>query len=272
MHDSTGSTENSPSIRYWSAGQTGPRVLLIMGFRMRGVVWEPQINVLKANHQVAWFDHRGVGESEVGPKKRWTMTDMAHDAMAVMDALGWSSCHVVGVSMGGMVAQELALQATHRVLSLSLIVTHAGGVSRAKIPTMEGLRAFRKVGSTDLEQRIEALKALLYPKAFLETVDQEALSARMRQRIGMPPAKETAQGQLHAILRHRTARRLKTLQLPTLIIKAGQDILIRPNASDRLHKLIPHSRLLEIPDAGHGVIYQGAARVNAALAEHFSMR
>ena len=197
---------------------------------------------------------------------------MANDTLAVMDALGWDTCHLVGVSMGGMIAQELALQFPHRLLSLSLIVTHAGGFSLGKVPTLEGLRAFRKVGNPNLDERIEALKTLLYPKSFLETVDHEALANRMKQRIGVPPAKETAKGQIHAIVRHSTARRLKRLQLPTLIIKAGKDILVRPEASDRLRRLIPNSRLIEIADAGHGVTFQGAELVNKALASHFAMR
>ena len=92
----------------------------------------------------------------------------------------------------------------------------------------------------------------------------------MKQRIGVPPAKETAKGQIHAIIRLSTARRLKSLQLPTWIIKAGKDILVRPEASDRLRRLIPNSRLIEIADAGHGVTFQGAELVNKALASHFA--
>ena len=270
MHDSTGTTSTDPKLRFWRAGDTGPRVLLIMGYRMRGIVWEPQINGLKANHQVAWFDNRGVGESEAGEKPRWTMNDMAQDARAVMDSLGWETCHLVGVSMGGMVAQELALQSPERLATLSLIVTHAGGYTIEKVPTLKGLRAFRKVGRPNLNERIEALKSLLYTEEFLATVDEETLAERMKKRIGMPPAKTTAMGQLNAIVRHNAGRRLKHLQLPTLIIKAGRDILVRPSASDRLRKLIPHSKLVEIADAGHGVTFQGAERVNQALAQHFA--
>ena len=139
-----------------------------------------------------------------------------------------------------------------------------------KFPTLEGLRALRKTGNPNLDERIEALKSLLYSKEFLETVDHEQLAERMKQRIGVPPAKETARGQLHAIVRHSTAKRLKGLRLPTLILKASKDILVRPQASDRLCRLIPNSKLVEIADAGHGVTFQAAARVNQALAAHFA--
>ena len=77
-------------------------------------------------------------------------------------------------------------------------------------------------------------------------------------------------GQLSAITRHDTRRRLSQVTLPTLIVKAGKDILIRPTASDRLHKLIPGSHLITFADAGHGVIFQSAIEVNQALAKHIA--
>lgn len=269
LHDMTSTTSSTPGLRFWSAGTAGPRVLLIMGYGMRGNIWEPQIEGLKANHQLAWFDNRGIGESQRGLKARWTMDDMANDALSVMDSLGWDRCHLVGVSMGGMIAQEVALKAASRLQSLSLIVTHAGGYSIQKLPTLRGVRAFLKANRPGPERRSEAMKALLYPKEYLEKADQEALKRQMMMRLSGTLPKSTVLGQLGAIARHDTRRRLGTLELPTLIVKAGKDVLIRPVASDRLRTLIPHARLVEIPDAGHGVIFQSAAQVNQALREHF---
>jgi len=263
-------TSGEPALRYWTAGNSGPKVLLIMGYGMRGEIWEPQISGLKDSHQLTWFDNRGVGESDMGPKSRWTMSDMAGDVLSVMDALGWDTCHLVGVSMGGMIAQEVALTASHRLQSLTLIVTHAGGVTLSKLPTMPGLRAFFGVARANTEQRIESLKKLLYPAEFLATTDEDALNARIKMRIGRPLPKNIALGQLRAIFRHDTRKRLGSLQLPTLIIKASKDILVRPQASDRLHALIPNAELLEISDAGHGVIFQSAATVNEALTRHIT--
>jgi len=269
MHDTTQQTTGTPSIRFWTAGTQGPRVLLIMGYGMRGDIWEPQINGLRQTHQVAWFDNRGIGDSERGSKSRWRMHDMALDTLSVMDHLGWEHCHLVGVSMGGMIAQEVALHAPHRLQSLSLIVTHAGGITLQKLPTRKGLKAFVGLNQGDLNQRIESLKRLLYPPEYLALADHEALRKRIQKRIGRPLDRATALGQLSAIARHDTRKRLGRLKMPTLIIKAGQDILVRPTASDHLKAYMPSAAFIEIPEAGHGVIFQASDRVNAVLQTHF---
>ena len=270
LHEFTNTTRSEPSLRYWSAGTRGSRVLLLMGYGMRGDIWAPQIRGLRETHQLAWFDNRGIGESPRGTKSRWTMEDMARDALGVMDSLGWERCHLVGVSMGGMVAQELALVSPERLCSLSLIVTHAGGYTLQKLPTLKGMRKFLSVNRRGKERRLEALKALLYPPEYLAEADRNELTKQMKLRLGRSLPKSTVLGQLSAITRHDTRQRLGQVTVPTLIIKAGKDILIRPRASDRLHKLIPGSSLIEIADAGHGVIFQSAALVNQALAEHFA--
>ena len=268
LHDATGTTSQSPSLRWWSAGTRGPRILFVMGFGMRGDVWRPQIEGLRGEHRVAWFDHRGVGESPRGTRRVWTMKDMAEDALGVLDALGWEDAHLVGVSMGGMVAQEAALRFEPRFRSLSLIATHAGGPIHAKLPTTEGMRCFVRANTTRGPARIEALKTLLYPPAFAARFDPATLGARMAAQFGRPVAKETLLGQLHAVLRHDTGSRLGALTLPTLIVKPSLDVLIRPASSDRLRRHIAHARLLELSEAGHGVTFQCATELNEAPRKH----
>lgn len=269
MHETTGTTAGNPSLRWWSAGQRGPRVLLIMGFGMRGDIWRPQIEDLRGDHRVAWFDNRGIGESERGPKRLWTMKDMARDTLRVMDALGWEDAHLVGVSMGGMIAQETALMAESRLRSLSLIVTHEGG-RLGWLPTAEGLRRFLEVHFRREDERFEALQRLLYPPEFLATCDPDELRARMEAQVGRRVSKDTFLGQLHAVLRHDTGSRLGQLRLPTLVIKAGRDVLVPPARSDRLRRRIAHARLVEFPEAGHGVTFQCKHELSAALRRHFA--
>src|SRR5688572_9746921 len=97
-----GKTHGAPAIHFETHGTVGPKVLLIMGLGMRGALWRPQIDELSRDHQLATYDHRGIGESGL-PDRAFTMREMAFDALRVAGALGWERFHVAGVSMGGMV-------------------------------------------------------------------------------------------------------------------------------------------------------------------------
>ncbi len=269
MHNTSGLTQSEPRIRFWTAGKRGPRVLLIMGFGMRGDLWKPQIDDLAADHQLAWFDHRGVGESERGRDRVWRMEDMADDALRVLDELAWDRAHLVGVSMGGMVAQELILAAPERVQTLSLLATNPGGPLRHKLPTATGLRAFA-TALFGRRGRAEAMRTLLYPDDFVARVDPDTFQVRISQQFGRPAPMATTLAQLYAILRYDVRQRLDEVTHPTLVIKAGRDILVQPQASERLQRLIPGARLIEVSEAGHGLIFQCAAAVNRALRSHFA--
>ncbi|MEM1416883.1 MAG: alpha/beta hydrolase [Myxococcota bacterium] len=260
-----GTTRSAPQLRYWTGGRGATPVLLIMGFGMRGRVWRPQIQDLGKDHQLAWYDHRGVGESERGRAKRWRMEDMAADALRVMDSVGWGSAHVVGVSMGGMIAQHVALRAEARVRSLTLIATHAGGPF-AGMPTPKGARQFlSSFTAKEPGQKVQALRELLYPPAFLAEVDPASLGERMRDQMGQPAPRPVLLAQLEAVWRHRTGARLEGLEVPALIVKPTQDLLVRPENSDELKRRLAHARFLELEDAGHGAIFQSAKPINAAI-------
>ena len=250
------------------AGDHGTPVLLIMGFGMPGRAWMSQVPALSQHHRVGWFDNRGVGESDA-PAGPYTMQKMAGDAVALLDHLEWEKAHVVGVSMGGMIAQELALRHRTRVRSLSLIATHAGGWN-ALLPTWRGLQLFLRANAASGQDRIDTLSKLLYTDAFRVSAEIAQLHAEMLQNIASPAAARGRLAQFAAVARHRTAGRLARLAgLRTLIIRPEQDLLIRPSESDRLKSLMPHAELRSIANAGHGLIRECAETVNAALLEHF---
>jgi aminoacrylate hydrolase len=98
----------------------------------------------------------------------------------------------------------------------------------------------------------------------------DGLRAHLQVRLGNPPPLRTVFGQLHAVMRHSTESRLQALDAPTLLVRPGQDILIRPSQTDRLAARIPNARVLRFEDAGHGVTFQKAAELNAALRAHFA--
>ena len=249
-------------------GENGPKVLLIMGYGMRGKVWKPQVDELRKHCKVLFFDNRGIGESDaIG--QPISMKDMAHDSLRVLDEAEWNDdVHVVGVSMGGMIAQELALCAPARCASLTLIATHAGGPAKF-LPPAKGIVRFVATQLASADKRPQALAKLLYPRSFLQGCNREQLASRMKLQMGDAASKVTMRRQLAAIRHHDTRDRLGNLALPTLIVKPEKDILVKPRHSDELHQCIAGSSLMRLPDAGHGVIFQSAKELNRGLLDHF---
>ncbi|HJL18712.1 MAG TPA: alpha/beta hydrolase [Sandaracinaceae bacterium LLY-WYZ-13_1] len=261
-------TPDSPKIAWTRHGDQGPPVLLIMGMGMRGHVWKPQVERLEGDHRLITFDNRGVGDSEEAPGW-WTMEDMADDARRVLDAAGWETAHVVGVSMGGMVAQHLALRAPERLRSLTLIATHAGGPP-AWIPPWRGLRGFLEVNLLPPEERFHALAYLLYPADFLRVADRETMVARMRDQLGSRPSASVRKKQLGAVLRHDTRARLAEIATPSLIVCSAEDALVDPREQERLTRRMPRAEVVRYDRAGHGLIFQCAGPLAAALRRWFS--
>lgn len=259
-------TATAPELHYDRAGAGGPPVLLVMGLGMRGSVWEPQVDDLSRDHRVVTFDNRGVGES-AALAGRPTIREFAVDALRVADAAGFAEFHLVGVSMGGMISQELALHAPARVRSLTLIATHAGG-PLGMAPEVSGLVAFARSVFGPQRGRVRALQELLYTPEFLDLVDKAKLDARMQLQVGKRAARRTVLGQLLAVARHDTRARLGDITAPTLVIRPDRDVLVRPMHSTRIAQGIPRARLFAIDDAGHGVTFQAAERLTAAIREH----
>ncbi|UCF47106.1 MAG: alpha/beta hydrolase [Myxococcales bacterium] len=260
-------TAIAPSLAYQTFGQQGPPVLFIMGFGMPGAVWGPQVDDLQMDHRCCHYDHLGVGDSDRGPFLR-TIPAMADDAVRILDDLSWDRAHVVGVSMGGMIAQELALRSADRCQTLTLVATH-GGAPVASLPTPRGMRFFLQGLFGGRKARMRSLPRLLYPDEFVESIGPSALRSHLDTRLSHPPALRTVLGQLYAVWRHSTESRLSQIDTPTLLVRPGKDILIRPTQTDRLAQRIRNAQVLRFDDAGHGVTFQKAAELNAALRDHF---
>jgi pimeloyl-ACP methyl ester carboxylesterase len=257
-------------IHYDSTGERGTPVLLIMGFGVPGHMWLNQIPALAARHRVAWFDNAGAGRTERRARGYYSMAELGRDAVAVLDALGWDDAHVVGASMGGMIAQHMALERPGRVRSLSLVVTHPGGLRHA-VPPLSSLALFLGGFLGPRRLRPRALERLIFPDEYLAGADVLRLRTAMKEHVvAAAPARQRL-AQLAAVLGHRAGPRLSALaDKPVLVVKAGKDRLVRPQASDQLHARIPGSTLVEFADAGHALLHQCADRLNQALLAHFA--
>lgn len=254
-------------LAYDTAGEGVP-VLLIMGLAVPGHAWRGQLPLLSPHHKLIWFDNRGVGQSDV-PAGPYSMAQMAGDAIALLDHLRIEKAHVVGLSMGGMIAQHVALSASHRVLSLTLIATHAGGIT-GRLPSLSGIRAFLGTQVGNASSRRNSLKNMLFPAHFLQNCDVAALDHTLELDFGTPVPRKALLAQIAAIQGHSTASALPKLQIPTLVLRPDLDILVRPVQSDRLAALIPNAKLVAFADAGHGLIRQIPPLVAEQLLKHFA--
>lgn len=243
------------------AGEGSP-VLLVMGLGMSGAMWAPILPALRRAHRVATFDHRGLG-SRVDEAPARSMPELADDVMAVLDELGWSRAHLVGVSMGGMAAQEVVVRRPDRVASLTLIATTACG-RKVLPPTRAALLAV-----LTSKEREDRLARLLYPPEY-RRAHREDIERRVASMVATMAPPTTTRAHLRAVLGHDARQRLKTVRAPTLVMKPALDAMIRPTASDDLARRVPHARLAVLADAGHGLIHQSADRVSALLLEHLA--
>lgn len=243
-------------------------IVLVMGFSLPGRGWRFVRPGLAADRTVLSFDNRGAGESDkpVGP---YSMNDLAGDVLALTEHLRFARFHLVGVSMGGMIVQHVALAARPRLASLTLIATHPGGLA-ARLPKASGIASFVGANLTKSPtRRYEALGKMLFPAPFRAQVGQDTLESVMRIDFEPPAPKHARRAQLAAVMGHDTRSRLRELDgLPTLIMRPDLDVLVRPSGSDTLHRLIPGSQLVTFPDAGHGLIRQKGDEVARLIREH----
>jgi pimeloyl-ACP methyl ester carboxylesterase len=251
---------------YYELSGQGPPVLWIQGVGVVGECWRPQVRGLEHNFQSLLFDNRGIGQSVPcrGPINIGTMAD---DARALLDASGWKSAHVVGHSMGGVIAQQLALDFPNRVRSLSLLCTFARGKDGGRLTPWTlwmGLRT--RIGSRRMRRR--AFLEMLMPKADLASANEEELAGQVGRLVGRDLADQppVLMKQVRALGAHDCSRRLGELaSIPTLVVSAGHDPIALPRYGRMLADAIPGARFELMPESSHGVTIQHAERINQLL-------
>jgi pimeloyl-ACP methyl ester carboxylesterase len=249
----------------------GPPVLLIQGAGIVGDGWRPQAEGLRDRYTLITFDNRGSGGSSLGSGPL-SIEAMAGDALALMDAVGMARVHVAGHSMGGLIAQEIALTRPERVVSLALLCTFARGRQASAMSLEMLLTAFRmRIGSRAM--RRNAFLELVMPHDYLDACDRTALAEQLRPLFGRDLADQPSivMKQLRAMSRYDAGPRLQTLgSIPTLVVSATHDRIARVAYGRELARAIPGAAYVEVPDAGHGVTIQRAAHINDLLAAHLS--
>lgn len=249
----------------------GPPVLFIQGVGAQGDAWRPQVEGLAGRFACLTFDNRGMARSRPNAAPV-TVAQMADDARAVLDHVGWETAHVVGHSLGGLVAQQLALDAPKRVRSLALLCTFANGRSVAPLSwrviwlglgTMIGTRRMRRM----------AFLRLVVPPGALANVDADALAARLADLFGHDLADQppVAIEQLRAMRSADVTARLGELAgVPTLVVSAAHDPIAPPALGRTIASGVAGARYVEVAEASHGLPVTHAERTNALLTEHLA--
>jgi 3-oxoadipate enol-lactonase len=252
-------------IHYERAG-SGEPLLLIQGMSGTHVAWgEPFRSALEESFDVVAFDNRGIGLSDPveGP---FTIVEMAEDTAALLDALELESAHVVGISMGGMIAQELALAAPGRLRSLTLGCTYCGGPGSRLMPQENVEKLAAGIMSGDRDTAIRASYEVNLSPGF--RADEDAYATFHEMATSVPARKQTIELQAQAIFGHDTSGRLGDLALPTLIIHGTLDgVLPFPNG-ELIASLMPRARFEILEDVGHMFWWEQPQRSAELIREH----
>jgi len=232
----------------------GEPVVFIQGVGLHGDGWLPQTQSLSAEFECLTFDNRGMGMSQPAGAAI-TVQQMAEDTLSVMDAAGIGSAHVVGHSLGGVVALQTAFLAPDRVKSLSLLCTSARGADATQLSLrMAWLGLRSRVGSRRMRRR--AFLEIVMPSTFLAGADCEALAERLKPIFGHDLADTPAivMRQLGALKRFDASGRLAELKgIPALVMSAAEDLILPPRCGRALAEGIPNAHFVELDGVAHGM-------------------
>jgi pimeloyl-ACP methyl ester carboxylesterase len=226
---------------------SGDPVLLIMGLGSNAYGWHRTIPWLAERYQAIAFDNRGVGRSDV-PAGPYTIAQMAADAEAVLDANGHDTAHVVGASLGGMIAQRFALAYPDRLRSLILICTTPGGAN-AVTASREVMTAMVQGG--DDPRKVYRRNAWFLYGDDTRTNHPDRIEEDLEYRQKIPTTPAGYLGQLTAAMGHDTWDGLPSIAVPTLVVHGDADLLVPTANGPLLAGRIPGARLVMVPGAGH---------------------
>jgi 3-oxoadipate enol-lactonase len=249
------------SLAYEILG-AGPPILLVQGLGYGARGWGPALDHLAADFQVVAFDNRGFGASDVPPGP-YTTAQLAEDAAAVLDAAGLERAIVVGSSLGGMVAQELALSRGDRVERLVLVSTTPGGAEAHPMPS----------GTLALMAEAPTLAPDVALRRFVENAlgpdAQGLVDGVVEYRTANPPDLGGWQAQAAAGATHDALERLAELRSPTLVVHGTEDAVVDYRNGELLAERIQGARLELLDGCGHLVPWEEPTRF-AELVREFA--
>lgn len=287
-------------LEYETMGDEGaPPILLVMGFTAQLIAWPDSFCRMLVDHgfHVIRFDNRDCGLStkltgatvdvdavigaaltgQPAPAVPYTLSDMARDAIGLLDHLGLDSAHVVGASMGGMIVQHMAIEHPTRIRSLTSIMSMTGELEYGS-PMPEAAEVLLAPPPTSRDENVanSVRYAVWQSKRYFDETQVKIDAARSYDRSFYP---EGSSRQLAAIYASGSREEgLRALTVPTLVVHGRDDTLIPPNGGERTAALVPGSSLLMVADMGHDLppplqpLITGAIAAHVRLAEWQSVR
>jgi pimeloyl-ACP methyl ester carboxylesterase len=251
---------------YYEVHGSGEPLLLIMGLSLNSKSWFRTLPALKNHYQVIVFDNRGTGLSGK-PNTPYSIELMAEDARAVLDAAGVETAHIYGISMGGMIAQRLAIIYPKRVKSLILGCTTAGGINHVQPANdVSMLMLSRASTASTPEEMAWATAPILYSPSFIEN-HKELVAEDIQKRIEIPVLPYAYMLQLQACLSHDTSLEIDQIKAPTFVIHGDADRLVPYENGVNLANKIPNAEFLTISGAGHIYVTEAQDFVNNRVIE-----
>jgi pimeloyl-ACP methyl ester carboxylesterase len=251
-------------INYDSYGQGDP-LLLIMGFGLPGIAWLPVLPFL-AGFRCIYFDNRGTGNSDK-PEGPYTIAQMADDASNLLVALGIDKARVYGVSMGGMIAQELVLRHPEQVEKVVLGCTMPGGVAavRASEETYQKMGEGFVTMAANAEKALDIIMPLLFPPEFIAKHPELKPMMLAGFKMARPTPPDAIEWTSAAIVEFDAYDRLAQIKCPVMIVHGQQDVLVPAENASLIKRRIPHAEVFMIPEAGHSYAAADPVGIHARI-------
>lgn len=248
---------------------SGESLVLIHGTCFDTTNWAQQVPAFSQRYRVIVFDNRGTGRTDV-TKPPYTIEQMASDTAALIEGLGMGKAHILGYSMGGLIAQELAIKYPEVVKSLTLTASYPRltpiGLERTKLI----MRMFQEGVPPEIVVRNFFLG--LFTDRFFENEEQVNIAVNgFLNLLSSPKAAEGLDGQVNAIVNYNGRGRLHQITAPTLVVVGKDDILTPVRCSEELAATIPNARLIVLEDATHSLIFESPERFNQVVLDWLSL-
>lgn len=248
---------------WWNSLGRGEPVVLVMGLGCSSALWFRIAPALAHHHRVILLDNRGSGQTRVRHALVHRVSTMAADVAAVLDAAGESSAHVVGFSMGGMIAQQFAVDFPQRLRSLTLLGTHPGGPSVVQASSRVRQLLFDKAHMS-AEESLRQMRPYTYGRHTPDALFEEDALVRLANQ----PTARDYQAQLYGLIYWSVYPHLPKVKASTLVVHGLQDELIRPENGRLIAERLPRAVLVEMAEASHWLMTDRTAECLQLLRQH----